>query len=428
MVKAVNMPQVGQDLETAKIIEWHIKEGDEVNEGDILATVESDKASFEVESFQKGTVIKLLFKEGDEATVFKPIAYIGDTDDFVPSEDEKGKEENKTEAPKTASSENVFKEETGITTIFASPSARRLAKEKNLDLRQLTGSGPNGRVILRDIPAHSPLQDAFKITPVARKIAKSQKINLANITGTGTGGRIQKSDVLKSTYSDIPPLSIHAEDEIIRFDRVRKIIADRLSLSKQTIPHYYLGIDVELEAALKLKERLMEDPGIKVSLNDVLIHTIAAVLRHYPNLNAHVGSDKMVLKKDINVGVAVSTDKGVLVPVLKNADQKSLYEVSREIKELVEDAKRGIVNPAHQGTITVSNLGMFGVSHFQAIINPPECAIISVGSADRRVLPADNGLRIIHVVNLGLAVDHRAVDGAYAAGFLKALKTRVQNI
>ncbi|MGC9343224.1 MAG: dihydrolipoamide acetyltransferase family protein, partial [Bacteroidales bacterium] len=289
-------------------------------------------------------------------------------------------------------------------------------------------TGPGNRLIKRDILAYAATIKQVKVTPVARQVARSEGIRLNELNGTGPMGRIHKSDVLNAAKRNTISAAAGDEDEVEQFDKVRKIIADRLSLSKQTIPHYYLNIDVEVENALKLKDKLKKEPGVKVSFNDILVQAVARVLRRYKRLNSHVDYEKIVIKKTMNIGIAVSTEAGLFVPVLAHADKKTLAEISKEIRKLADDARRGIVNPANQATFTISNLGMYGISVFQAIINPPECAILSVGAIEKRVIPSENGIKIADMVNIGLAVDHRAVDGAYAAQFLNELKTELTNI
>jgi len=423
------MPQVGQDLETARIMKWHVKEGDQVNEGDIVATVESDKASFEVEAFSSGTVLKILFREGEEGHVFKPIAYIGESGDNLPGTDlsmESGdpkQQETNLSVQEMRAAGNTEKGRGS-----SSPAARRVARENHIDLERVEPSGPDGRVIKRDVVSYAASIQQVRATPLAREIARAKHIELKELNGTGSLGRIRKTDVLNAVKGLISSVVPSEEDEVIPFDRVRRVIAERLTLSKLTIPHYYVGIDVDVENALKFKEKFCLDEGTRVSFNDILVWVTARVLKRYRWLNAHVDQEQMIVKGEMNIGIAVSTPSGLLVPVLARADQKVLTEISAELRKLAEDARRGIVNPSNQGTFTISNLGMFGISTFLAIINPPECAVLSVGGIEKKVIPTGNGLKITDMVHLGLAIDHRAVDGAYAAQFLNELKRELMKI
>ena len=274
----------------------------------------------------------------------------------------------------------------------------------------------------------------LKATPVARKIASVEGLGLEKLQGSGPGGKIQKEDVLgsmvlKNAGAALPrsvALKPDGDDEVVYFDKSRKRIAERLTYSKQTIPHYYLFSEVDATGALNWKLKVLEEVGIKLSFNDILIKSVAQVLRDFPLLNAHVDDEKIILKSQINIGVAVSVENGLLVPVIPEADTKSVNEINFLSKKNADDARRGIINPGIMGSFTVSNLGMFGINMFQAIINPPESAILSVGVIEKKVIPSDDGIRFASMVTLGLAVDHRAADGAYAAKFMKALKENLE--
>lgn len=391
MAIPINMPQVGQDINTAKIIEWHVKEGDPVQEGDILATVESDKASFEVEAPADGFLIKILFAEGDEGEVFKPIAYIGEQNEDI--KNEKGSEIKEiTPAPQPVKDTEISTSPSDKNQkIRISPSAKRIAQAHQVDFIKITGSGPNGRIVKKDIL------------------------------------KFVEKDISENTERDDSVIGEASKDGFIHFDKRRKVIASRLTQSKQQIPHFYLFKDIDVTAALRYKEKINRELSIKISFNDLLIKAAAEALKKFPNLNAHVSDDGLVLKSFINIGVAVSVEGGLLVPLIANAGQLSLGQIAQVSKKISNDAKRGIVNQA-EGTFTVSNLGMFGISRFLAIINPPECAILSVGNIEKKVVPTDDGIKSADYVTLGLSCDHRAVDGVYAAGFLNCLADQLSSL
>lgn len=436
------MPQIGQDLETGRIIEWHVKEGDEVRKGDIVATVESDKASFEVEAPESGTMLKLLFEAGEEALVFKPIAYIGSKGETLQGDhaviDGKPQDEtlkNKSRGP-VDTGEMSDSKSTSDEKLFASPSAKRIAFENDLILGNITSTGPNNRIIKRDVEEYLQSNPAFRVkaTPVARKVASIQGISLGKLQGSGPRGKIQKEDVLDSielntsVSGNIKSILIQpsGEDTVVYFDKTRKRIAERLSYSKQTIPHYYLFTEVDVTKPLLWKSRVFNEVGVKLSFNDILLKELAKKLGEFPLLNSHVDDEKIVLKARINIGVAVSVENGLLVPVIPDADKMNVTEISVLSKKNADDARRGVINPTVSGSFTLSNLGMFGISMFLAIINPPESAILTIGSIEKKVIPSEDGIRIASMVTLGLAVDHRAVDGAYASKFLKALKDALE--
>ena len=427
----INMPQVGQDLETARIIEWHYKVGDEVKEGDILATVESDKASFEVEVFEGGIVLDLLFEEGADAAVFKPIAIIGQKDEQKEKIPEtKVVEEKplvKVQNQKITESSKKVSQQQGK--LYVSPSARRVASENKVDLIEIFGSGPNKRIIKKDVLAFlDTILKTTKITPLAKMIAEDVGVEYQDVPGTGYKGRVMKKDILSLVgFPKSATINPAPGDKVVLFDKIRKRIAERLSFSKQTIPHYYLFMDVDFSDVLEWRKKTNEKLGSKISVNDILVKVIADALLSFPEINAHVDDEKIIIKPEINIGVAVSTPGGLLVPVIPNANQLNLGQINEISKKNAEDARRGVINFTKPGTFTISNLGMFGINRFLPIINPPESAILSAGAIEKKVVPAKNGIKIIDNLTLGLACDHRAVDGAKAALFLSKIKELIEN-
>jgi pyruvate dehydrogenase E2 component (dihydrolipoamide acetyltransferase) len=426
MVIPIKMPQVGQDIEYARIIEWHVKEGESVSEGDILVTVESDKASFEVEASSDGSLLKKLYKEGEEAPVFQPIAYIGEPGETVNDQPTSASPpERRTiavEEPKRVGLNHKSK-------VFSSPAARRNARENNIDLSIINGSGPEGRIvkadILREIATQQPNE---RISPLAKRIATEERIDVRALQGSGSNSRIVKRDIeaLISPLKSVPLLP-EDSDRVITFNRTKQRIGNKLSLSKQTIPHFYLFTDVDFTATLVWRKSVNEKSKVKISVNDIILKATADVLEHFPELNAHVDNEKSILKSDINIGLAVSTPHGLFVPVIPRANQRTITEIHTLAQKNAENARRGVVNPTAPSTFTVSNLGMYGISRFLPVINPPECAILSVGSVEKKVGVVNDKIAIIDNLTLGIACDHRAVDGAYASGFLTELKTRLEN-
>lgn len=428
MATPVNMPQVGQDIEIARINEWHVSVGDKVSEGDILATVESDKASFEVEAPTGGVVLQLLYRAGDEAPVLRPIAYIGQENEIGKNEEQLSivLEEKKTtvsETEKTNNTENKAKR------LFISPSARRVARENNINLKEFADSGLNTRITKQDvINLLEHRKTLRKVTPLAQKIGEDAGIKTQSIEGSGFNKRVLKKDVIsllgvpKSRIIDAAP-----EDKVVVFNKTRKRIAEKLTFSKHTIPHFYLFSDIDITRTLKWKDNISSMVGSDVSVNDIIIKATADALAEHPELNSYVDDEKMVIKPDINIGVAVSTPEGSLVPVIHNANKLNLNEIHEISLKNAENAKRGIVQIKYQGTFTISNLGMFGVGKFQPIINPPECAILSVGAIEKKVVPNNGEIKIADILTLGLACDHRAVDGVKAAQFLRRIKEIIEN-
>lgn len=433
MAFPVNMPQVGQDIEYARIVDWHVKEGEYIKEGHVLATVESDKASFEVEATGNGHVLKILYQSGEEAPVFQPIILIGEKDEEISNRLGKTDENHKV---KVIAKEdvNVFSNiqhpDNPHTKVFISPSARRLVKENNLDFNSITGSGPNGRIVKKDILAIlKTTSPDNKITPLAKKIAGNNDLDVNILVGSGYNNRVLKKDVEGIRgFTKSPILQKLEGDTIVPYTRTKKVISERLSLSKQTIPHFYVFIEVDMSETLQWRNSVVKLMGTKISINDIILKSTAETLGNFPLLNAHVDSEKVLLKKDINLGMAVSTEQGLLVPVISKANTLSLVELNAASVKITDQARKGIVNSNNPSSFTVSNLGMFGISYFIPVINPPECAILSVGAVEKKVGVKNDKINIYDSLTLGLACDHRAVDGAYASGFMSALKKHLENL
>ncbi len=413
------MPQIGPDSPTGKVVQWLKKENDRVQKGEVILTVESEKAVFEVTAEQDGVVLNILFAEGEEVEIFKPLAYLGEAGETLQHE----------AAPsnRAASSVASGRKPTELDNLaatpterrdslrqVASPAVRRLARERGVDLQRIQGTGPNGRITTQDVEAACGRNAALSVE---------------------AGSEAEAPEGLTA-------------DVVVPFSRMRQRIADRLSLSTQTIPHFYLCADVDMTRAQERRAAANREPGVHLTVTDVLIKAVAVALREYPRLNAFAECDRMTLKHQINIGVATavggdtssaSGDKaphtaqaapsdGLLVPVIAQADCKSVVEISARSRDVTAAARRGVVAPNVASTFTISSLGKFGICQFLPIINPPECAILGVGSIEPRAMPIQGGLGVREMMTLTLACDHRAVDGAYAAGFLNSVKDRLQNL
>jgi len=376
MASAVIMPQVGQDIETATIIDWVKKENEPIQKGDIIATVESEKAIFDVEAYESGVLLKILYKEGDEVRVLTPIAYIGQPGEKVVTD------APPTDTPSAPTVDNIAPptpepkcEHKGP---VASPSAKRLAREKSIDLKTVTGTGP--------------------------------------------GGRITKEDVLNVADSTIDTEA----DEVIPFSPMRAKIAERLTHSKQTIPHFTLFADIDMTEANTWRKQFNENQGIKITFTDMIVKAVASTLCEFPHMNAHVAKDKIILKKAVNIGVAVSVIDGLAVPVIAEANTKTLVQISRESRKNTEAIRDGKLLSNAIGSFTVSNLGMHSVDKFLPIINPPECAILALGQAVEKPAVVNSALCVRRIMTATLACDHRAVDGTDAARFLETIKHHLE--
>ena len=405
MAKSILMPQVGQDLTEGRVIAMNVKVGDSVKKGDIVAEVESEKATFEVEAFEEGTVTEVCFGEGEMAIVLEPLIVL----DGAASGGAAAKPAPTATTDDTANAEGTSQAASKSASVLAPPSgkprstplARRMMKQHGIDIASLTGSGPGGAIVQRDVEAAIAAGAADAATAPAPAAAPRR---------------------------EQPSVTIPARegDTVIEFSRMRQVIADRLQLSKQTVPHFYLQTDVDVTHLMGRRAERNAAGGTKISVNDVIIQAAAQCLREYPNLNAHVSQSSLTVKADINVGMAVSVDEGLMVPVLGNADGLSLAEIADQSREAANNARRGISKSASPGTFTISNLGMFGVEVFP-IINPPEAAILGVGDIRQEPKAVGAGIAIRSMMRLVLSADHRAVDGAYAARFLAQLKQDLEN-
>jgi pyruvate dehydrogenase E2 component (dihydrolipoamide acetyltransferase) len=380
------MPQVGQDIKTAVIVEWFKKENDPVQKGDIIATVESDKAAFDVEAYESGVLLKILYPRGQEIEVLTPIAYIGRPGESIEqpqSATQSTTQSAKDDSPSPPAPTQQTQRETELA---ASPSARRLARERGIDLEAITGTGPGGRITKKDV--------------------------LEAISSQDTRRQVQ---------------SASEEDEVVPFSPMRTRIAERLTRSTQTIPHFHLFTDVDMTETSVWRRRFSDRSGIKITVTDMVVKAAALALAEYPKMNAHVQASKIILKKQVNVGVAVPLKDGLAVPVIAGADKKDIAEISHESRQNAEAIRAGKLLSNATSSFTVSNLGMYAVDMFLPIINPPECAILAVGRAVERPAVVGGQLGVRRIMTMTLACDHRAVDGTYAAQFLERIKQYLEN-
>lgn len=408
-VEVVRMPKLSDTMTEGVVAKWHKKVGDKVKSGDLLADIETDKATMEFESFQDGVLIYQGVSEGAGAAVDSILAILGKGGEDVNAilgslkggaanttpvqQTESG---TKVNAPGSAPSQSATatSSASGDARIKASPLAKALAREKGIDLSKVQGSGDNGRITKHDIERYKPGSGA--------SAAKST-------TGSATPGT--------ESYSDEP------------VSQMRKTIARRLLESKNGAPHYYLTIEVDMDNAIASRTAINNIPDMKVSFNDMVIKACAAALRRHPNVNSSWMGDKIRKYAHVHIGVAVAVEDGLLVPVIRFADQKSLTQISGEVKDLSKRAKDKKLQPAdwEGNTFTISNLGMFGIESFTSIINSPESCILSVG-AIRQVPVVKNGAVVPgNVMKVTLACDHRTVDGATGAAFLQTLKIFLEN-
>jgi pyruvate dehydrogenase E2 component (dihydrolipoamide acetyltransferase) len=437
------MPALSPTMEEGKLAAWMVKEGDEITSGMVLAEIETDKATMEVEAVDEGRIGKILIAAGAEGVkVNTPIAILlqeGEDAGAISAAALTSKPAVVTEpappqaAAKTTSPPNT--ETTAPTTaqtpqppanktssgdrVFISPLAHRLAVEAGLSLDALSGSGPHGRIIKRDIEA-----------AVANGGASAQ-------AAPSKGVLTVPSTPLVQAMADDKILALYEEDnyEIVPHDGMRKVIAQRLTQSKQTIPHFYLTVECTLDELLRARSRMngaapKDGPrAYKLSVNDFIIKALALALQQVPAANASWTESGMLRHRHSDVGVAVSVEGGLFTPIIRHAEFKSLGEISNEMKELAERARNRRLAPHEYqgGTTSISNLGMFGIKAFDAVINPPHATILAVGSGEKRPIVVDDNVQVATIMNCTLSCDHRVVDGALGAELLNAFKALIED-
>jgi len=423
----LKMPALSPTMEEGTLAKWLVKEGDTVASGDILAEIETDKATMEFEAVDEGTVLKILVPEGsDGVKVGTPIAMIGEEGESAeapaakpaPKAEEPKKDEPKAEAapPSKGGGETPAapptpapapKADTGDR-IKASPLARRLAEAQGIDLSALTGSGPGGRIVRADLGAAGGGAQAAQVARAAATVATPQP------------GGLQPVEAELAFTDGVP-------HEAIKLSNMRKTIARRLTESKQQIPHIYLTVDIRLDALLKLRGELnsgLEKRGVKLSVNDMLIKALALALVEVPECNVSFAGDQLIKYGRADISVAVSIPGGLITPIIVDANNKAISAISKEMADLAGRAKEGKLQPNEYqgGTASLSNMGMFGIKHFEAVINPPQAMIMAIGAGEKRPYVIDDSLQIATIMSATGSFDHRAIDGADGARLMKAFK------
>jgi len=424
------MPKMGDAMEEGTLVKWLKSEGDEVSEGDPIAEIETDKVTLELEAEDSGTLAQLIADEGQDIPVGEAIAFIAGEGEEVPeraagggaeeAEEEGGEGEaqaqtaTETEAPEEEGEEEAPAQADGRTDghFRASPIVRRLAQENNLDLSRIEGSGPAGRIVERDVRA-------------AMESGTAQK----------TDG---KAEVEAPEREAAPQVAAAPEPtrapgtELVEPSRMRRVIGERMTQSKQQVPHYYATVEVEMNDLLALRKQLneqLEEQGIKLSINDFVMKAVALALKDFPNLNALWTSEGIELHQQVDLAMAVALEEGLITPVIRDAANKTLSAISAASKDLARRAREGALKPEEYqgGTVTVSNMGMFGVESFAAIINPPQAAIVAVSSIMQRAMFKDDEVVPVSIMKLTLSADHRISNGAEGARYLAEVKSLLEH-
>lgn len=429
----VIMPKMGDAMEEGTLLKWLKSEGEEVSEGDPIAEIETDKVTMELEAEDSGTLAQLIASEGQDVPVGEAIAFIAGEGEEVPERSEGGGEEEAEEggeedgggAQATATeTEEVTQEERADGRadghFRASPIVRRLAQENDLDLSKIDGSGPAGRIVERDVRA-------------AMESGTAQRTEEAPAEEADGQAQPEQAAQQGIQPARLPEPTEAPGTQLVEPTRMQRVIGERMTEAKQHIPHFYASVEVRMDAAMALRKQLneqLEAEGIKLSVNDFVMKAAAVALRNYPNLNALYTSKGIELHEKVDMAMAVALDAGLITPVIRDIGSKGLAAISQESKDLASRAREGKLQPDEYqgGTITVSNMGMFGVESFTAIINPPQAAIIAVSSIDKRPSYDENGEVVpASMMKLTLSADHRIANGRDGALYMSEVKRVLEN-
>lgn len=415
-VEVITMPRLSDTMTEGTVATWLKNEGDKVEEGDILAEIETDKATMEFESFYAGTLLKIGVGEGESASVDALLAIIGPKGTDVSGIAENFKKDGKSSTKEEKSSEDKKEEkQTSDSDSKKEETKKETSSEKKSESSQNTNEG---RIFA---------------SPLAKKLAEEKGINLRQVRGSGENGRIVKSDI--ENYQPAAgggqayiPVGTESFEEV-KNSQMRKTIAKRLAESKFTAPEYYLTVELDMDHAIAAREAINADPDVKISFNDMIIKACAMALRKHPQVNSQWTPEVTKIAKHIHIGVAVAVDEGLLVPVLKFADQMTFSQIGAQVRELAGKARNKKITPQEMegSTFTVSNLGMFGITEFTSIINQPNSAILSVGAIVQKPVVKNGQIAVGNTMTVTLACDHRTVDGATGAKFLQTLQQYIEN-
>ncbi len=421
------MPALSPTMEEGTLAKWAVKEGDTVSSGDVIAEIETDKATMEFEAVDEGVIGKLVIPEGSQGVKVNDVIAVlledGETEADISSAAPAAKPAQSAPAsqsasadvpaaPKPAPAPQSAPSSGGQARVFASPLARRIAKDTGVDLSQIKGTGPHGRIVKADV-------EGAKSNAAPAPAKAAQTTAPAAPAGPDT-------DTVRKMYAD-------REFEEVTLDGMRKTIASRLVEAKQTIPHFYLRRDIHLDALLKFRSELnatLKERGVKISVNDFIIKAAALALQDVPDCNAVWAGDRILKLKASDVAVAVAIEGGLFTPVIRDAEIKTLSRISTEMKDLAGRARERKLAPHEYqgGSFAVSNLGMMGIENFDAVINPPHGSILAVGAGMKKpVVGPDGDIQVATVMSVTLSVDHRTIDGALGAEFLAAIKGHLEN-
>ncbi|MCI8991959.1 MAG: 2-oxo acid dehydrogenase subunit E2 [Eubacterium sp.] len=425
MAEVICMPKLGFNMDEGQLVRWCKAVGEEIKKGEVLFEINTDKTTMPVEATADGVLLKTMLEENEFAEVFTPIAVVGEA-----GEDADAALAAYGDGQDAGQDGQAAAAAVDVKALKLTPKARKLIKDEGIDLASLkgiTGTGFQGGITAKDI----------KASPLARKIAEKTGIDLSAVTGTGVNGKIMKADVQAAAGAVQTAAPADTEEKkvlsSVPYKGVRKIIGDKLAESKFTAPHLYFTDAVDTANMTAFREQMNEVSDRRITVSDLLVYAASKALQKFPGINTSLVDGNIVTYKSTNIGVAVAGDNGLIVPVIKNVQEKTLTAISEENRDLVDRAKEGRLAPAEYsgGTFSISNLGMFGIGNFTAIINPPEAAILSVSSVRKMpvVIEEDGEDKIVirPMMNIQLSVDHRLIDGLLASQFVEYMKELLEN-
>ncbi len=449
MATSIVMPQMGYDMQQGTVVRWRKNEGDEVARGDVLAEIETDKATVEFEAYVSGVLRRIVVDTGVVVPVGELIAVIGSRDEQLP-DDIPG---SSSSAPAASAPTVQVQPSAELSTsaasddgeVRASPIARRLARERGLELSLISGTGPGGRIVEQDVLDYqepAPVDGAASLSavdsagrverasPIARRLARERGIDLASVAGTGPEGRIVEQDVVSyqpaAPEAEAVPAQVEAEGERAELSRMRQVIARVTSDSKRDAPHFYLTATVAMSRAMALRREVNDvaSSETRISVNDLIVKASAIALQRHPKFNAFFRGEHLQMNSSLNIGIAIALEAGLIVPGIGHCENRSLVEIASASSDLIARAHQGTLqNEEYSGTtFSISNLGMFDVDSFAAIIYPPHAAVLAVGKVSEQPVVRDGQLAVGQTMQATLSVDHRVADGAEAAQFLMEIK------
>ncbi len=453
MAVRILMPALSPTMTEGSLAKWHVKEGDHVGPGDVIAEIETDKATMEVEAVDEGTLGRIVIAEGTEGVkVNATIGLLLEDGEDASALDSMDSPAGDARAPDTASAGGTPAAAETVATsaeVSATPLARRIAQQTNLDLAVVPGTGDRGRILKADVeaalsagervsettaaavpPGAGATEKRIFASPVARRMATEAGLELSTIQGSGPGDRIVKRDVEAAAAAPAPVAADGDSWEMVSLSAMRKVIARRMTESKTRVPHFYLTVECEIDELLKVRKSLNETPAeAGLSINDFIVRACALALRDVPAANvAYENEDEMRRFRSADIAVAVALSEGLITPVVRAAETKGLKEISAEVKDLAARARDGKLLPEEYqgGSFTISNLGMYGIRQFDAVINPPQACILAVGAGEQRPVVRNGDIVAATVMCCTLSVDHRLVDGAIASELISAIKRYIE--